>query len=137
MKKFFKNGKNVTILVLSIILIGSISCNICFAARRCLPGNHRGGGNIEQFHSDQKGLSAQPPQNADQNQQAQPPQNGNQNQQAQPPQDHQSQDKGFNDSRSNDDNGNKKENSEKKGSNDDKKDGSDDDDEKEKDSNNQ
>ena len=125
MKDFFKQGKNIAILVLAIVLAGSVACNICLATRRCAPRGPRGNDkHFEQFQGGQQGQmpQGQPPQ-GDDNQQAQPPQgqppqapaNG-QEPNAQAPQDGQN---------------TQKKDSEKKGNNDDKKDNDEDDDKEE------
>ena len=116
MKDFFKNGKNIAILVLAIVLAGSVACNICLATRRCAPRGPKGNDKqIEQFHGNQGGPQAQAPQ-------------GNDNQQGQPPQGQPPEGQAPNAQAPNDGQNSQKKDTDKKGSNDDKKDSEDDDD---------
>ena len=116
MKDFFKQGKNIAILVLAIVLAGSVACNICLATRRCAPRGPKGNDKqIEQFHGQQGGPQAQAPQ-------------GNGNQQGQPPQGQPSQGEAPNAQAPNDGQNGQKKDTDKKGNNDDKKDSDDDDD---------
>lgn len=116
MKDFFKQGKNIAILVLAIVLAGSVACNICLATRRCAPRGPKGNDKqIEQFHGQQGGPQAQAPQ-------------GNGNQQGQPPQGQPPQGEAPNAQAPNDGQNGQKKDTDKKGNNDDKKDSDDDDD---------
>ena len=116
MKDFFKQGKNIAILVLAIVLAGSVACNICLATRRCAPRGPKGNDKqIEQFHGQQGGPQAQAPQ-------------GNGNQQGQPPQGQPSQGEAPNAQAPNDGQNGQKKDTDKKGNNDDKKNSDDDDD---------
>ena len=123
MKDFFKQGKNIAILVLAIVLAGSVACNICLATRRCAPRGPKNFKQIEQFQGGQQGQmpQGQPPQGD--NNQAQPPQ-------GQPPQAPNGQQP--NAQAQQDGQNSQKKDSDKKGNNDDKKDSDDDDDKDEK-----